>query len=159
MKRFLILFIVVFLFGAELNEWKINPEARKDSEIMFVIHAESIRFEGEQMTLIGISENILYFSDRPERFAGNISVETLVKNWDKGEDSFAADNPNLVLSLEIDGKPRDFVLEVKEPNHTSNTLSFMIEKIIDGDLADFDMMDFENPVIFLDGHGCWVFGC
>ena len=51
------------------------------------------------LTLSGVSPATLYFSDRPERVVGHMTNEQFVEGWSLGEDNFAADPPNAVLSL------------------------------------------------------------
>jgi len=43
--------------------------------------------------------NVIYFSDRPARKAGHLSLEKFVESWNKGSDSFKADLPNATLSV------------------------------------------------------------
>ena len=75
----------------------IGAEEKK-VQYLFVQSAHSVTFSGDTMTLHGVSPTTLFFSDRPERIAGHGSTEEYVKNWSKGDDSFAADPPNATYS-------------------------------------------------------------
>ena len=63
---------------------------KKTVQYLFVQSAHSVSFSDNTMTLHGVSPTTLFFSDRPERIAGHGSTEEYVKNWSKGDDSFAA---------------------------------------------------------------------
>lgn len=52
-----------------------------------------------RLTLQGISPVTLFFSDRPERIAGNMQTAAVVQLWAVGTDSFAADPPYADLSV------------------------------------------------------------
>jgi len=50
---------------------------------LFVISGTSGSLKGDTLTLNGVP-NVLYFSDRPDRVAGHLSLEKFVEMWDKG---------------------------------------------------------------------------
>ena len=62
--------------------------------------AKAMAFDaGEnKLTLNGISPITLFFSDRPERIAGNMETTRFVPFWGEGKDSFLQDPPNADLS-------------------------------------------------------------
>ncbi len=65
---------------------------------LFVLSATSGSLKGDTLTLNGVP-NVIYFSDRPARKAGHMSVSKFVEMWNKQSDSFKADPPNATLSL------------------------------------------------------------
>ena len=110
----------------------IGAEEKK-VQYLFVQSAHSVTFSGDTMTLHGVSPTTLFFSDRPERIAGHGSTEEYVKNWSKGDDSFAADPPNATLSIlggdEIEIE--DVVVTLKDPKLSDGNLSYLVA-VIDG---------------------------
>ena len=70
----------------------------KNTGYLYVISGTSGSLEGDALTLNGVP-NVVYFSDRPNRIAGHLSLSNFVEMWDKGVDSFKADPPNATLSL------------------------------------------------------------
>lgn len=67
-------------------------------EDMFVQTARGVRTEDGRMTLVGLTPHTIYFSDRPERIVGHLTTGRFLEWWSDGDDSFAADPPNTVLS-------------------------------------------------------------
>jgi hypothetical protein len=48
------------------------------------------------LSLIDVSPVTLFFSDRPERIAGNMKTSAFIPFWSHGKDSFAKSPPNAV---------------------------------------------------------------
>ena len=67
-------------------------------EEMFVQVAKGSKSSDGALTLTGVSPSTLYFSDRPERVVGHMTNQQFVEGWSLGENSFASDPPNAVLS-------------------------------------------------------------
>jgi len=64
-------------------------------------------------------------ADRPRREVGHMSCEHFVSVWGEGDNSFAADPPNAVLSfLDPSGSyPEDTVVVLSEPRLAGGDLS------------------------------------
>jgi len=75
-------------------------------EEMFVQVAQGASSSGGTLTLTGLSPSTLYFSDRPKRVVGHMTTEQFVDGWDVGDNSFASDPPNAVLSFVESGENR-----------------------------------------------------
>ena len=110
-----------------MDEKTIEQLADEDS--MFVQTARGISSESGTLTLQGVTASTLYFSDRPERVAGQMATVDFVDLWGEGENSFAADPPNAVLSFLDPGAdvPDDAVIVIKEPVLTDGNLAYSIE--------------------------------
>lgn len=110
-----------------MDEKQIEELAAEES--MFVQTAQGITGQGETLTLQGITPSTLYFSDRPQRVVGHMATTDFVELWGEGDNSFAADPPNAVLSfLESgDGRPDDAVIVIKTPCLEDGRLSYTIE--------------------------------
>jgi len=88
-----------------------------------------------ELSLGGISSQTVYFSDRPERVVGHLTTQEFVDIWDDGDDSFAKDPPNAVLSFVARGSdvPHNTVIEISDPMLNGGDLSYSA-KILEGTL-------------------------
>ena len=85
-----------------------------------------------KLTLKGVSPITVFFSDRPERIAGNMATKVWVPFWSDGKDSFAKDNPNANLSiLEKDKALEDIVVTLSNPVLAGDDLSYDV-KVLQG---------------------------
>lgn len=98
-------------------------------EEMFVqVAPESASADGK-LTLLGVNPATLYFSDRPERVVGHISMSQFVAEWAEGANSFADDPPNAVLSfMPPDGQePEEAVVVLRDPRLGDGSISYDID--------------------------------
>ena len=114
---------------------EITEERLEEIEALFVQTAHGLRAEGSTIVLEGVSPTTLYFADRPQREVGHMSSTHFVNVWGEGENSFADDPPNAVLSY-LDGEgefPEDTVVVIRDPHLDGNDLSYSVE-VLDGTL-------------------------
>ncbi|MCX6994273.1 MAG: hypothetical protein NTY13_00300, partial [Chlamydiae bacterium] len=82
---------------ASLGEAHVEEKA----SYMFVLRADTGVITktngGYKLTLKGVDDKVLYFSDRPVRKAGYITITQFMGNWAKGNDSFKANPPNAAI--------------------------------------------------------------
>jgi len=64
----------------------------KEPGYLFVISGSSGSLEGDTLTLKGVL-NVVYFSDRPARKAGHISVTKFIDIWQNNPESLKSDPP------------------------------------------------------------------
>lgn len=109
--------------------------------------ADAMAFDADRnrLTPRDVGPTTLFFSDRPERTAGNKTTAAFVPVSSEGKDSFLSDPPNADISTLEDGALRlidavleDPVLDGADPNHTV--------RIIDGDMS----VTGENASVFID---------
>jgi hypothetical protein len=104
----------------------------KSADFLFVQNAHSMTYAGGKLTLKGVSPVTVFFTDRPERIAGNMATRAFVPFWSDGKDSFAKDNPNANLSvLEPDKEVADIVVTLANPVLNGDDLSYDV-KILEG---------------------------
>jgi hypothetical protein len=104
----------------------------KQADFLFVQNAASMSYANGKLMLKGVSPVTVFFSDRPERIAGNMATQVFVPFWSDGKDSFAKDNPNANLSvLEKDKFNADIVLTLSNPVLKGDVLSYDV-KILEG---------------------------
>ena len=117
------------------KENKPGETSEKKIEYLFVQTAHAVTSQGNRVTLHGIGPATLFFSDRPERIAGHGTTEEFVRDWNQGQDSFAKEPPNAVLSILSghDGDIEDVVVILKDPQLVGSELTYSVE-VLDGKL-------------------------
>jgi hypothetical protein len=97
----------------------------KNTGYLFVISGTSGSLDGDTLTLNGVP-NVLYFSDRPNRVAGHLSLEKFVELWNKGVDSYKADPPNATLSVLKKDGANNIVVELVSVEQKSGSVVFKV---------------------------------
>jgi len=120
----------------------------KNPGYLFVLSATSGSLKGDTLTLNGVP-SVIYFSDRPARKAGHISLETFVESWSKGTDSFKTDPPNATLSVLKNDGAQNVVVELMSAEAVKNgSVVFKVE-VIEG----VSPQTFNATAIFIDLEG------
>lgn len=117
------------------------------ADFLFVQTADSMTFSADagELMLRDMGPNTLFFADRPERIAGNMSTEAFIPFWSEGTDSFLSDPPNADLSIFENGELKQVVVELQNPRIDDGNLIYEI-KIISGDMPT----EGQNVSIFID---------
>jgi hypothetical protein len=107
----------------------------EDIQALFAQTAREMTTDGNKVTFHGASPATLYFSDRPQRVVGHLSTRQFIEEWDQGENSFASDPPNAVISFveKGDDSPEDAIVVLKDPVLASDTLTYTVD-ILEGSL-------------------------
>ncbi len=92
---------------------------------LFVISGTSGSLKGDTLTLKGVP-NVLYFSNRPVRVAGHLSLEKFVEPWNKGVYSYKADPPNATLSVLKKDGAKNTVVELMSVEQKSGSVVFKV---------------------------------
>ena len=119
----------------------------KNPRYLYVISGTSGSLEGDKLILNGVP-NVVYFSDRPARQAGHMSLSKFVGMWNKGSESFKADPPNAVLSIQSKGGNKNIVVELLDPIVRKNDIEFKIN-ILNGNVQK----EFQQSSLFIDDGG------
>ncbi|MDK3072150.1 hypothetical protein QO034_03425 [Sedimentitalea sp. JM2-8] len=117
------------------------------ADFLFVQTADGMAYAADdnRLTLRDVSPTTLFFSDRPERIAGNMSTESFVPFWSEGSDSFLSDPPNADLSIMVNGELRQVVVELRDPRLAEGNLIYTV-KLIEGTMPVMA----ENASLFID---------
>jgi hypothetical protein len=114
-----------------------SEEADDTCNALFVHNAESVSIQGDTLTMKGISPTVIYFCDRPQRFAGHLTVENFLSSVSKGKDSFAEDPPNAVVSIANGDEFVDVVVTLNcKPVLNGDQLVYSGIQVIEGDLPN-----------------------
>jgi len=107
-----------------------TPSPEASASYLYVISGTSGSIEGTTLTLHGVP-SVLWFTDRPERDAGHMTVADFLAGWDQGSGSFAADPPNAALSIlaEDGGDPIEAVMELDSVSGDGTNLAFEVTPI------------------------------
>jgi hypothetical protein len=104
-------------------------EPQKVADFLFVQTAKSILHDGStgKLTLQGVAPVTLFFSDSPERIAGNMQTDTFVPFWISGKNSFLSVPPNADLSLLEGDKLLEFGVVLQDPALQGDSLSYTVK--------------------------------
>ena len=107
----------------------------EDIEALFAQTARELTTDGDKVTFHHLSPATLFFSDRPQRVVGHLTTQQFVDEWGKGENSFADDPPNAVISfVEIgDETPEDAIVVLKDPQIEGDSLTYTVD-LLEGSL-------------------------
>jgi hypothetical protein len=102
-RRSFVATAVLFASAAPLEAAlaQATREPAKEADFLFVQNAKSMTFDkaNGNLTLRDISPVTIFFTDRPERIAGNMPTRVFVPFWADGKGSFAKDAPNANLAI------------------------------------------------------------
>lgn len=117
------------------------------ADFLFVQTAKSMAFaaDANRLSLHDVSPVTLFFSDRPERIAGNMTTERFAPFWSDGTDSFLKDPPNADLSILEDGTLHQAVVVLHDPVLDGADLHYTVE-VIGGDMP----VEGGNVSLFID---------
>jgi hypothetical protein len=110
-------------------------DQRDKIQLMFVQTADDLKADDKTLRLVNVGRQTLYFSDRPVRLAGHITMPAYLDEWKAGAgpDNFANDPPNATLSVYEGGKSENSlaVVEISHPAVEGNDLVYRF-KLIEG---------------------------
>lgn len=107
-----------------------SPQAGH-ADFLFVQSARRMRFDRPtgRMTLLGVSPVTVFFSDRPERIAGNMRTAAFVPFWSQGKDSFLSDPPNADISILEGDTLKQVVVVLQSPALVGEDLSYEVKAL------------------------------
>jgi hypothetical protein len=119
-----------------LSAWLSPARAAEDKvQLMFVQSAESLKADDKTLRLVNVSPQTIWFTDRPVRKAGHVTMANYLKEWTAaaGKDNFSKDPPNATLSVYEAGKAENTltVVEIFDPVLQGKDLVYRY-KLIDG---------------------------
>ena len=110
-----------------------QPDAvpAKHADFLFVQTAKAMAFDAAsgKVTLQGISPVTVFFSDRPDRIAGNMSTASFIPFWSDGKNSFLSDPPNADISIVEGSKLHQAVVVLRDPVLEGDALSYTVKLV------------------------------
>lgn len=135
-----------------------------EENLLYILHAKKAYVEfGEgavvsgTLHLVQVDHSVAFFSQRPDRHAGKITLSNFLKRWSLGEESFADEPPNAGFVFYIPSmSPKaqtaqyfeaNFMLENPRYDPSDNALYFDID-VIDshGFIPDGELLE---PTLFI----------
>jgi hypothetical protein len=119
----------------------------QEPEFLFVQSAKGMTFDkaASKVTLTGVSPATVFFSDRPDRIAGNMTTAAFIPFWSKGKDNFASNPPNADISVLEGNQLKQVVVVLQDPVLQGDSLTYTV-KILQGDMPDKGA----NVSVFID---------
>ena len=142
MKK-LTIFLITMIFSYTLFAQDAEEEVEEEVMVMFVQNAEKVEYKDGKLTLKHVSSTTYYFADRPNREFGHMTTANFVEEWGEGEDSFADDPPNAVLSTFGDDGVTEALIVLKNPVFSGHHLVYEV--------------DLQTGEISPDANGCTLF--
>jgi len=107
----------------------------QEVEYLFVQSAKSLTFDKatSKVTLEGVSPATIFFSDRPDRIAGNMTTAAFIPFWSQGKDNFQSNPPNADISILEGSELRQVVAVLQDPELRGDNLAYTV-KILQGDM-------------------------
>jgi hypothetical protein len=118
---------------SEDNKSQDQKASSDEFEALYAQSAAGMAYQDGLLTLNGIAPTTLYFSDRPQRITGHIPTEEFFDSWGEGDDSFASDPPNAVLSIFAEDEIHDVVVVLSDPALDGDQMSYSVD-ILDGEM-------------------------
>ena len=139
------IFIAV-LFGANASIIKAQPviDDSKNPEYLFTMSAKSGSFDQEKLTL-GDVPLVVYFTDRPYRKSGHMSLEDFAKMWEQDVETYNQVPPNAELAIYDQDGDTHAVLIIDTPEITGSVISFMVT-VLEGEIPE----TFDHATLFID---------
>jgi hypothetical protein len=130
-------FVAATLAASSLASLKpaFAQEAPKQADFLFVQSSKAMTFDKStnKLTLTGVTPMTLFFTDRPERVAGNMKTTAFIPFWSEGKDSFKSNPPNADVSIIEGNALQQVVVELREPQLEGDNLAYTI-KVLQGDM-------------------------
>lgn len=119
------------LVAARAADAKPVPHA----DFLFVQTSKRMRFDKatNMLTLDDVSSVTTFFSDRPERIAGNMRTADFVSFWSDGKNSFLSDPPNADISILEGSTLHQITAVLRDPVLQGNSLNYTV-KLLSGDV-------------------------
>lgn len=129
--------------------------AQEPKSWLFMEVADTASLENGKLVLKGIDDQIVLFTDRPYRDAMKMPVESIVKNWGAGANSFESDPPNAALTGKNEGSQVGLIVTISNPKLEDGNLQFDYET-----LNGTDVTHLENVSLVVDSVyytlQCWA---
>lgn len=129
--------VLVTAVGPACAQAPPAADAAGNADFLFVQTARRMSFDraASRLTLHDVSPVTLFFSDRPDRIAGNMRTAAFVPFWSQGRDSFLSDPPNADLSIVERGELRQVVVVLRNPVLEGGNLAYTVQ-VLDGAMPD-----------------------
>ena len=148
MKNYTLKALSIFCLFFAAQFAQANPVINEADapKFLYTMSANSGTYADGRLTLNNVPL-VVYFSDRPARVSGQLSIQVFAQGWNQGPDSFKTDPPNATLSILAEDGDKNIVVELSEPQVKvkEDSISFKV-RILDGELP----AAFGHSSLFID---------
>ncbi len=138
---------VLLLAGCGSDSNTASESDGDEPSLLYVQDADGGTLAGDQLTMVEVSPNTGWFTDRPAREAGQIATADFVTLWDEGG-TFSEVPPNADFTCQADGDTVNVVVELKSAVVNGRTVTYDVARIGDTPAGDFDCEG--NAHLFID---------
>lgn len=167
-----LLCLSTLVFATPITTTQEPPKALQSTQLLYVLTAKSNTIQqvaGKQntyrLTLENVDPKVIYMSDRPQRFAGDLPLTSFINQWTKG--TFKDNPPNAVIKALQKAKPTHkqaknirLAVELVKPSYDrqKNMLAFEIQLLKGNNHALAALSSGSDVALFIDGGG-WCADC
>jgi hypothetical protein len=110
-------------------------EKPKVADFLFVQSSKKLTYDKStnKLTLVDVAPMTVFFTDRPERLAGNMKTVAFIPFWSDGKDSFKSNPPNADVSILEGNKLNQVVVELQDPELNGENLTYTV-KVLGGEM-------------------------
>ena len=141
---------VLVLAGCGSDSNTASESSDDEVSLLFVQDADGGNLDDGHLTMIEVSPNTGWFTDRPVREAGQMATADFVSLWAEGG-TFAVDPPNADFACQVDGATVNVVVELSSPVVNGRTLTYDTVRV--GDTPDGNYDCDGNAHLFIDSVG------
>jgi len=109
---------------------EVEAETSGEPAYLLVQSSKGFISDGNRLTILGTSPTTTFFSDRPHRIAGHMSLE---KAYAWGHPSFAENPPNASLAMLRNGEMANVILTLRNSVVDGDSISWDVD-ILEGEL-------------------------
>jgi len=140
--------VLLVAASCKTTDTSAQDQSSSDEDVrwLFVQTATSGSFDGTSLTLDQVPPALM-FSDRPNRVTGHMTTSLLLDAWTEGDNSFAVDPPNAVLSIfGTSNEPTLATIELaSKPTMDGDRITYSI-RVLEGSIPD----TFGSASLFID---------
>ena len=125
--------VFTFMGCAKTDNAAGNDDTSHQPAYLLVQSSQGFDYDGDRLTVHGTNPTTIFFSDRPDRIAGHMPLETAYSWGRTGDDSFVVDPPNATLSILEEGEMANVVVTMSDAVIQGNSISFAVN-ILEGEL-------------------------
>lgn len=139
--------LILACLGIQMSNAETVINEAGATQYLYAVSAQSGTFKDGKLELKD-APLVVYFSDRPHRVAGMLSLEVFAQGWDKGPGSLRADPPNATLSYMGKDGVKSVIVELTNPNVDVLKRSITFNaRVLDGNMPE----SFGKSTLFLEG--------
>jgi hypothetical protein len=123
------------LVAAKGGEAAIDTKPGPHADFLFVQTSKRMRFDKatSMLTLDDVSSVTTFFSDRPQRIAGNMRTADFVPFWSEGKNSFLSNPPNADISILEGSTLHQIIAVLRDPVLQGDSLNYAV-RLLSGDV-------------------------